>query len=160
MSANSKQLTQLIVVFLGIILGLALTGSVASMTQDARYIPINESFEVEPLVSLEVVTTYVARDGEADYKYFRVKLNDTDVDGRTELDVTEDITYDAGSKTLTIGDDILDEAKDYLVTVYYQYLNPSGAVQAIVTLTPLIWVLVILAIGITAIYVVLQHKGG
>jgi hypothetical protein len=160
MSANETKLKELIAVFVIIVLGLAFTPSVASMVTNASYIPYTETAEIKPLVANSTVTTYTARNDSTTYAYFQITLNDTAADtGLTTIDEAKNITYTVSSKTLTFKVGVLDDGKVYNASISYSYLNPNGAIIAILPIVPILWVVMILAVGIVTISVIIK-KGG
>ena len=157
--ADTK-IRNLIITFFVIILALALTPAVASFATDSKYQAVQEVKTIAPLVANSTTLTYDARNDSATYQYFRITLNDTSAYGLTTVEVATNITYTVSSKLLTFKDGVLDNGKIYNATINYDTDDlTSTAIVALIGIVPLIWVVVILAVGIVAIKLQIG-KGG
>lgn len=155
----SKSMQQVLATFVLIVIMLALTPSVASFATDAGYQYVTDSLEVTPSSSNSTTLTYYARNDSATYEYFVISLNASSAYGLTDVEVATNITYTESTKTLTFNTGVLVSSTVYLVTVAYQTDDlTSAAVAALIPITPILWVVAVLAIGITAIVYELKQR--
>lgn len=151
----------LIMTFVLLIIGLALTPAVASFTTDAKYQAVQDIKAIAPLTANSTVLTYQARNDSTTYGYFSITLDPANMYSQTNVDVTTNITYTVSSKTLAFKTGVLDDGETYDATIdYYTDDLSSAAVLALVALAPLLWVVILLAVGIVAIYEQLKHSTG
>lgn len=147
--------------FILLVVGLALTPSVATFTTDAKYQAVQDIAEIAPLVANSTVLTYDARNDSSTYAYFSITLDPANMYGQTDVDVTKNITYTAATDTLAFKVGVLDDGETYEATIdYYTDDLTDAATLALVVLAPLFWVVLILTIGIVAVYEQLRRPTG
>ena len=151
-----NKMKAIVITFLLIVLGLALTPAVGSFTVDAKYSTYTEVTHLVPSVSNTTTVTYNIRD--ADEAYVTIIAWDNDAANAT---VTAYTYAASGAKTIAITG-IVDTGgaagRDFWLWITYSTVDLTSApVLALVVLAPLMWVVLILAIGIVAIYEQLRH---
>lgn len=136
--------------FLMLVIGLALTPSVASFATDALYQETTQTIAygspLDPGTSNVTTPTYDARiNGTATAVLYQVSDNATvtsPADYNVTANAVDEITWSG-----------LDNGEDYWGTVTYETDElTSTAVTALVPLSSLLYVVVVLAVGIGAIY--------
>lgn len=147
---GSHKINSLIVTFIAIVLALALTPSVASFVEDARYSlvthPIAFDDPIDPATSNDTAVTYTIRNVSTTY---RAVMKDTAANASITLVSAVNFTCTA-AKTFTFS--ALDAAKDYWGTIYYEtYELTPDVVLALNPIVPILWVVSVLAIGVTAV---------
>lgn len=150
MSSQTNKFKGIFLTFLMLVIGLALTPSVASFATDALYQETTQTIAygspLDPGTSNVTVPTYDSRiNGTAVAVLYQVSDNTT---------VTTPSDYNV---TVTAVDAItwtgLDNGEDYWGTITYETDElTSTAVTALVPLSSLLYVVVVLAVGIAAIY--------
>lgn len=157
MKIYKSDMAALFMTFLLIVVGLALTPTVVSSCDDARYIGYSQANAMDPATSNSTATTYTARNDSLTYAYFTITLNDTSNYGLTTVDCSSNITYTVATKTLAFDVGVLNVSKDYLATIGYFYIAMDATSQALLLLVPLFYIVIILAVGAVAVYA--QFKG-
>lgn len=148
--ATMSPMRSLFLVFILVVAGLAMTPSIASMTTDAKYMEHTEAKAIDPAVSNDTALTYSARNASA---YFTITLNATESNGLTTLTYTTHFKYSA-DKTITFSS--LNKTVAYLATIVYYYVAMSSIGQSLLTLTPLLWVMGLIAVAVIACYIALR----
>lgn len=145
-----------------IVVALALTPAVASFTNDAQYQAVQDVKTIVSSVSNSTsALTYNARNDSVTYGYMTITLDQANMYGVTTVYVPTNITYTEATKVVLFKVGVFDTAKTYVCTInYYTDDLTSAATLALVALAPLMWVILILAIGIVAIYEQLKHSTG
>jgi hypothetical protein len=159
--ADSK-MKALVITSLMIVLAMALTPAIGSFTIDAQYQPVQD---VKTIVSgtsnSTSALTYHARNDSATYGYFIITLDQANEYGVTTVNVATNITYTTGTKVVLFKTGVFDKTKTYICTINYFTLDLTDAASlALIVIVPLLWVVIILAIGIIAIYEQLKHSTG
>lgn len=145
-------------VFLVIVLALALTPTIASSVTDGKYIQVTEIKTITPSSSNATTLTNEARNDSDTYAYFHITLNNTDAYGLTAVHVASNITYTETTKSLAFKVGVLNSSIVYNATITYYYVAMSTAAQSLIGIVPIIWVVVVLAVGISAIYIILRKQ--
>jgi hypothetical protein len=149
----------LVITFLLIVLGLALTPAVGSFTVDASYTSYQEVTHLVPASSNTTTVTYNIRD--SDEAYVSIIAWDNDDSNAT---VTGYTYVASGAKTIAITGIVPTGGsadRDFWLWITYSTIDLTSApVLALVVIAPLLWVVLILAIGIVAIYKQLKHSTG
>jgi hypothetical protein len=150
---------QVMAVFILIVIGLALTPSVASFTTSGAYTEYQEYKEIEPLVANSTTLTYDARNDSTTYEYFTITLNDTTADtGLTTIDSANNITYTVATKALAFVSGVLDDGKVYNASItYYTDDLTNSVVLVLLPIVPLLWVVSVIAVGVVMITVLLKR---
>lgn len=143
----------LILTFLLIIVGLALTPAVASFIIDATYQNSYEEKLLTPSSSNTTTVTYNIRDTDEAYMTI-VALNQTSANktiASTEYSYTV-----SGAKTILITNIVSDKGSAghvYYLLITYQTIDLTDAVIiALAPIVSLLWVVIVLAVGVVAIY--------
>jgi hypothetical protein len=163
--AASSEMKQVLAVFVLVVLALALTPSVASFATDAAYTEYTDFVNLDPSAGNSTVLSYEARNDSTTYAYFTITLNVTSEYGSTTIDCTSNITYTEATQTLEFNVDTddsgpFDPAVAYGVTiVYYTNELTNGVVLVLVPIATLLWVVAVLAVGVTMITVLLKRGG-
>lgn len=150
---TDTKIKALILTFLLIIVGLALTPAVASFTIDATYQNSYEEKLLTPSSSNTTTVTYNIRDTDEAYVTI-VALNQTSAN---ETIASTEYSYTvSGAKTILITDIVSDKGSAghvYYLLITYQTIDLTDAVIiALAPIVSLLWVVIVLAVGVVAIY--------
>lgn len=164
----NSSMQKLMAVFILIVLALALTPSVASFVTDANYTQYTDYKLITAGTSNSTTTTYTARNDSATYAYFTVTIvaggtGEESEYGSTTIHYTN-FTYTVSSKTLAFtgvgAAGPFDEAKTYNMSIaYYTVDLTSDVVIALLPIVPILWVVAVLAVGVTTVVILLKKKG-
>lgn len=150
MADKNNKLKSIVATFILLIVGLALTPSVASFTTDATY---QETITLIPFGSpIQSTSGGVAIAPDTNYTIRNVTatIHLTLYNAADNATVTGFTFVVTDSKQITISD--LGDTQDYWGSITYQTSElTSAASLALVGIIPLAWVVLILAIGIVAI---------
>ena len=156
--ADQKQYTEILALFLIIAVALALTPTIQVTAVQAQYSAYTQSNVVVVSTSNSTTLTYSAQNASTNALndlWWTVTLNQTNFKGYTTIyfnsPTAGNLSYSA-DKTLTFNPQCLNATKTYLVTITYNYLSASAAVQGLVMLTPLLWVILIIASTVVIVY--------
>lgn len=150
--------TEILALFLIMVVALALTPTLQTASVDAQYTPFTNVNTVVVSTSNSTTLTYSARNGSTNAindLYWTISLNQTNYFGFTTIKFGNtqagNVTYSA-DKTVTFGVPCLNSTKTYLVTITYSVLSVSTAIQGLVLLLPLLWIILIIACVIVIAY--------
>jgi hypothetical protein len=152
MSSRKGNLHTVAMTFVVMIVALACTPAISSFTTSSKYVSFTEAKAITPSSSNSTTLTYSARNDS--YAQWTCILNATDKNGATSLVKDTDYTYPS-DKTVLFS--TLNKTVVYLATITYSYIAASSAMQSLVDLVPLFWVIGIIAVGIAAIYLQLRE---
>lgn len=152
--ADSK-MKAVMLTFILLVIALAITPAVGSFSVDATYTYAYQENTLVPAVSNTTTVSYNIRETDEAYVTI-VALNVTDSNN-----TVTSYTYAAsGAKTILITGIITDKGAaghSYYLLITYQTVDLTPAVNlALIALAPLIWVIMVLAIGVAAIYLQLK----
>jgi hypothetical protein len=144
--ADKNKLKQVITTFVIIVLALALTPAVASFVEEGRYSLVTEDdHAVVPAVANTTTTEYNIRNVTST---IRISVYD---DADDTLVDSGDYTY-VVTAVRTITFDGLTSGEEYTVVITYQTIELTpDTVLALNTIIPILWIVIVLAVGIVAI---------
>jgi hypothetical protein len=158
-SQTSTRTKAMVITLLLIVFGLALTPVIASSLVDAAYgINATDTFTkaagagVTKVCTLSHGNLYAgAHDTQANATHVTVTTNQS---GYTVAwSVTSLGSYSANASITLTG---LTNGTRYLITVVYYYELPAVEV-ALLNIVPILWVVIILAVGVVAIYIEIKR---
>lgn len=154
--ADSKKLNMIVATFLLIILALALTPLIGSSMTDAEYQNYTQCNHLVPASSNNTDVTYDIRD--ADEAFVTIVAWDNDASNATVTGYTY-AASDADTLAITgIVPTGAASGRDFWLWITYSTIDlTSAATLSLVTLVPLLWAVIILAIGAVAIAYQLKH---
>jgi len=150
---KDSKMKSIIATFIIIILALALTPTLAAFVGDSAYQPYTEEKTIVASVSNSTsALTYTARNDSLTYAYFVITLDQANEYGVTTVDVATNITYTVATKIIAFDEGVFDTAETYVCTItYFTNALTSAANSALIAIVPIIWVVIILAVGMVAI---------
>lgn len=150
---QDQKMKAIIATFILIILALALTPTLAGFVGDSAYQPYTEQKTIVSGTSNSTsALTNNARNDSLTYAYFVITLDQANMYGVTTVDVTTNITYTESTKVIAFDVGVFDKTKTYVCTItYFTDDYTSAASLALIAIVPIMWVVIILAVGIVAI---------
>ena len=147
--------TDILALFLIIAIALALTPTLQTTAIDSQYSSFTDIAAITPSVANTTTLTHPARNASTNALndgYWTVLLNATNWGGQTTITFASgNLTLTAAS-TLTFNDKCLNKTVVYLATITYQWLSASSAIQGLVLLVPLLWIILIIACVVVIAY--------
>lgn len=161
----AKQMNQLIAVFVLIVLALALTPAVASFTTDATYQSVVEYHLIDADVSNSTsALAYAARNDSDTYEYFTIVIvaggtGTVSEYGSAVIDCSQNITYTEATQIIDFDAGVFDKTKTYNMSITYLTDElTSDVVIALLPIVPILWIVAVLAVGVTTVNYLLKHR--
>jgi hypothetical protein len=159
--ADNSKMKGLILTFILIVVGLALTPTIGAFAVSANYTYAYQENTLVPHTSNVTSVSYNIRETDEVYVTI-IALNKTD--SNTTIPSTDYSYTVTGAKAITIANIVSDAGSsghEYYLLITYQTIDlTSSVIVALTPLVPIFWVVVILAVGVTAIYVQLKKVSG
>jgi hypothetical protein len=158
---NMADTKSIMITFMLIVIGLAVTGTIASSTLAGRWGTRTQTFTHAPGDGVTKVCTLYAG-------ILRATVADTNATSPDYLTITANITLRPNWSVTSIGTDTtgpvitmsgLSNAIPTLITITYQFSVTSAAL-AMLNLIPLVWIVIVLAVGVAAIYIQFRNMRG
>jgi hypothetical protein len=146
MAADKNKLKQVITTFVIIVIALALTPAVASFVEDGRYSLVTDEYNaLVPAVANTTTTEYNIRNVTS-----TIRITVLDQSDNSTVASTEYTFVVTAVRTITF--DGLTSGEEYWVHVTYETVELTPAtVLALNTIIPILWIVIVIAVGVVAI---------
>lgn len=153
---------QVLAVFILVVLALALTPAVGSFVTDAAYTEYTDTNTIDADVSNSTTLSYSARNDSSTFAYFTVTCDPANAYSDTTVDVANNMTYLSDKTVNWLGNTGTGgpwtSTEDYdLTIVYYTDDLTNSVVLVLLPIVPILWVVAVMAVGVTLITVLLKR---